>query len=114
MKNNVHQGTPTLQGEIAVLGIRGLPANYGGLETCAEHVTSIWAEQGHPVLVYCRRNRYPVKIEHIGGVRLKYTRSIQSKCLGTLSHTLVSVLDLLIFEHTRASFQLPADMRDAL
>ena len=94
----MHQGTPALQGEIAVLGIRGLPANYGGLETCAEHVTRIWADQGHPVLVYCRRNRYPVKIERIGGVRLKYTRSIQSMCLGTLSHTLVSVLDLLLFE----------------
>jgi len=84
--------------EIAVLGIRGLPANYGGLETCAEHVTKIWADQGHPVLVYCRRNRYPDKIERIGGVRLKYTRSIQSMCLGTLSHTLVSVFDLLLFE----------------
>jgi len=94
----VHQATPALQGEIAVLGIRGLPANYGGLETCAEQVTRIWADQGHPVLVYCRRQRYPVKTERIGGVRLKYTRSIQSKCFGTLSHTLVSVLDLLMFE----------------
>ena len=94
----MHQSTPALQGEIAVLGIRGLPANYGGLETCAEQVTRIWAEQGHPVLVYCRRHRYPVKIKRIGGVRLKYTRSIQSMCLGTLSHTFVSVLDLLMFE----------------
>lgn len=84
--------------EIAVLGIRGIPANYGGLETCAEHVTKIWADQGYPVLVYCRRERYPVKIERIGGVRLKYTSSIQSKNLGTLTHTLVSVLDLLLFE----------------
>ena len=84
--------------EIAVIGIRGIPANYGGLETCAEHITKIWADQGHPVLVYCRRERYPVKIERIGGVRLKYTSSIQSKNLGTLSHTLVSVLDLLMFE----------------
>jgi glycosyltransferase involved in cell wall biosynthesis len=84
--------------EIAVLGIRGIPANYGGLETCAEYITKIWADQGHSVLVYCRRERYPVKVERIGGVRLKYTSSIQSKNLGTLSHTLVSVLDLLMFE----------------
>ena len=98
-ENILGEVTRATQGEeIAVLGIRGLPANYGGLETCAEHVTRIWADQGHPVLVYCRRNRYPVKIERIGGVRLKYTRSIQSMCLGTLSHTLVSVLDLLLFE----------------
>lgn len=88
----------TVGEEIAVLGIRGLPANYGGLETCAEQITRIWADQGHPVLVYCRRERYPDKIACIGSVRLKYTRSIQSKNLGTLSNTLVSVLDLLMFE----------------
>jgi glycosyltransferase involved in cell wall biosynthesis len=97
----LQQDTRTTQVQdsgIAVLGIRGIPGNYGGLETCAEQVTKVWAEKGHSVLVYCRRERYPERIERIGAIRLKYTRSIQSKCLGTLSHTFVSVLDLLMFE----------------
>ena len=98
MKNNVEQATRASHSEIAVLGIRGLPASYGGFETCAEQVTRIWADKGHSVLVYCRDQHYPSKIERVGGVRLKYTRSIKSKCLGTLTHTLFSVLDLLLHE----------------
>ena len=35
---------PRLQ--IAVIGIRGLPPNYGGLETCAEEVCTRWARAG--------------------------------------------------------------------
>ena len=81
---------------IAVIGIRGLPANYGGLETCAREVCTRWARAGNDVLVYCRSNRYPVRAANFHGVRLRYLPSIPSKSLDTISHTFLCVLDLMI------------------
>jgi len=80
---------------IAVIGIRGLPANYGGLETCAEELTRRWAAEGHDVRVYCRSNRYAEKPAELNGVQLVYTPSLNTKSLDTLSHTLCSIVHLI-------------------
>lgn len=80
--------------KIAVLGIRGLPANYSGFETCADHTSRHWTESGHDVLVYCRRNRYKEKPTHYHGVNLRYTPQLPFKGIETLSHTFLSILDL--------------------
>ncbi len=47
--------------KIAVLGTRGIPANYGGFETFAEELSARLARRGHEVTVYCRSNNisYP-------------------------------------------------------
>jgi len=82
---------------IAVIGIRGLPANYGGLETCADEVTRRWVAQGHDVLVYCRKNRYDVRPGQIDGVKLCYTSSINTTSADTISHTFFSIIHLLLF-----------------
>ena len=81
---------------IAVIGIRGLPANYGGLETCADEVCRRWAAEGHDVLLYCRSSRYPERIPEYHGIKLRYLRSIDRKSLDTVSHTFFCVLDLLV------------------
>ena len=39
---------------IALLGTRGIPANYGGFETFAEELSTRLAARGHEVTVYCR------------------------------------------------------------
>src|SRR5690606_35773433 len=83
---------------IAVIGIRGLPANYGGFETCAEHTTKYWAEDGHDILVYWRKSHYKIHLDQVGGVKLKYINSINIKGVDTLSHTLFSILNLIFFE----------------
>jgi len=80
---------------IAVIGIRGLPANYGGLETCADEVTRRWVAAGHEVRVYCRKNRYAERPLQYKGVDLVYTPSIDSKSLDTITHTLFSIVHLL-------------------
>lgn len=84
--------------KIAVLGIRGLPANYGGFETCAEHTTLHWTKQDHEVLVYCRKGRYDSRAKNHGKVRLKYISQLSTKSLETLSHSFLSVLDLCFIE----------------
>ncbi|SHG58986.1 DUF1972 domain-containing protein [Flagellimonas flava] len=84
--------------KIAVLGIRGLPANYSGFETCANHTTKHWVEDGHDVLVYCRKHLYPQRDRYTkDGVSLVYLSSLPIKSLETLSHTFFSIIHLCFF-----------------
>lgn len=77
---------------IALLGTRGIPANYGGFETFAEELSIRLVERGHDVTVYCRER--PAQREY-RGVRLRYLPTIKHKYLDTIAHTAVSTLDLL-------------------
>lgn len=86
--------------QIAIIGTRGLPANYGGFETCVDHTAREWASQGHQVLVYCRENHYKNQVANYHGVVLRYTKSIPLKGIDTLSNTLISILDLIIFKRS--------------
>jgi glycosyltransferase involved in cell wall biosynthesis len=77
---------------IALLGTRGIPANYGGFETFAEELSRRLVERGHEVTVYCReRYREP----RYRGVRLQYLPTIRHKYFDTLAHTGLSTLHLL-------------------
>jgi glycosyltransferase involved in cell wall biosynthesis len=84
--------------DVAVIGIRGIPASYGGLETCAEHTTRYWSSKKLNVLVYCRKHHYSERPAALGAVRLKYTPSVSCASLDTLSHSFVSIVDLLLTE----------------
>lgn len=77
---------------IAILGTRGIPANYGGFETFAEELSVRLVARGHEVTVYCRE-RFP--LPKYRGVDLVYLPTIRSKYFDTLAHTLVSTLHLL-------------------
>jgi glycosyltransferase involved in cell wall biosynthesis len=77
---------------IALLGTRGIPANYGGFETFAEELSTRLVEGGHFVTVYCRA-RYPDPM--FRGVELRYLPTIRHKYLDTLVHTGLSTLELL-------------------
>jgi glycosyltransferase involved in cell wall biosynthesis len=77
---------------IALLGTRGIPANYGGFETFAEELSVRLVERGHEVTVYCRE-RYPQT--HFRGVRIQHLPTIRHKYFDTLAHTFVSTLHLL-------------------
>lgn len=77
---------------IAILGTRGIPANYGGFETFAEELSQRLVARGHQVTVYCRE-RYPQP--EFRGVRLVYLPTIRHKYFDTLCHTLLCTLHLL-------------------
>lgn len=74
-----------------MIGTRGVPANYGGFETCVEELGRRLAERGHRVTVYCRESYYPRKQESYLGMRLVYLPNMRRKALDTLSHTFLSV-----------------------
>lgn len=77
---------------IAIVGTRGIPANYGGFETFAEELSTRLVERGHDVIVYCRE-RYPEP--RYRGVRVPHLPTIRHKYFDTLAHTFVSTLHLV-------------------
>lgn len=81
---------------IALLGTRGIPANYGGFETFAQELSTRLVERGHQVTVYCRE-RYPEATYR--GVALRYLPPIRHKYAETLAHTFASTVDLLFHRH---------------
>ncbi len=76
---------------IALLGTRGIPANYGGFETFAEEISVRLVERGHRVTVYCR-DKHPER--EYRGVHLRYLPTIRHKYFDTVAHTGISTLDL--------------------
>ena len=77
---------------IALLGTRGIPANYGGFETFAEEISTRLAARGHHVTVYCRE-RFAEPVYR--GVRLQYLPTIRHKYFDTIAHTCISTFYLL-------------------
>lgn len=78
--------------KIALIGTRGVPANYGGFETFYEELGKRLAERGHEVTVYCRDSYYPEKLNEFFGMKLVYLPNLKRKSLDTLSHTFFSIL----------------------
>jgi glycosyltransferase involved in cell wall biosynthesis len=81
--------------KLAILGTRGIPANYGGFETFAEELSTRLAARGHEVTVYGRSNniRFPGKMYK--GVELVILPTIGTKHLDTVAHTCLSVFHAL-------------------
>jgi len=77
---------------IALLGTRGIPANYGGFETFAEEISTRLVERGHRVTVYCRGDQADREYR---GVHLRHLPTIRHKYLDTIAHTGLSTLDIL-------------------
>lgn len=78
---------------IALLGTRGIPANYGGFETFAEELSVRLVERGHDVTVYCRQKHVSPDYH---GVKLRYLPTIRHKYMDTVAHTGLSTADLLM------------------
>ena len=81
---------------VALLGTRGIPANYGGFETFAEQLSVRLARRGHEVTVYCRANNIRTRELVYQGVRLEVLPTIPHKYLDTITHTFFSTLHILL------------------
>jgi glycosyltransferase involved in cell wall biosynthesis len=96
---------------IAILGTRGIPANYGGFETFAEELSWRLTSLGHQVTVYGRSNFIKTKDRTYRGVNLVILPTIRHKYLDTPVHTLLSTLhtflckyDVLLYCNSANSF----------
>ena len=80
---------------IAMTGSRGIPHTYSGYEAFLGELAPRLAARGHEVIVYCRRSLFEERPANYKNVRLIYLPNLETKVLGTPSHTFVSMIDLL-------------------
>jgi glycosyltransferase involved in cell wall biosynthesis len=76
---------------IAMIGCRGIPATYGGVEKVVEELAVRLVRQGHQVTVLCRCH-YTPKMSAYENVRLVRLPTIRQKHLEMIVHTLLSAL----------------------
>jgi glycosyltransferase involved in cell wall biosynthesis len=81
--------------KIAIVGTRGIPANYGGFETFAEECSAGLAARGHQVTVYCRSHYVPKTMKTHRGVRLVVLPTLKLKYFDTVAHSFISILHAL-------------------
>jgi glycosyltransferase involved in cell wall biosynthesis len=101
--------------KIALMGSRGVPANYGGFETCVEELGKRLADKGHDITVYCRNSYYKKKDDNYLGMKLVHLPNLKKKTLDTMSHTFLSVWHALfgrydiymVFNAANSFFLLP-------
>lgn len=82
--------------KIAIMGTRGIPANYGGFETFAEKLSIGLTKHGHEVAVYCRSNSINYVGKNYNGVKLIMLPTISHKYGDTVIHTFFSALHSLV------------------
>jgi glycosyltransferase involved in cell wall biosynthesis len=80
---------------LAILGTRGIPANYGGFETFAEQLALQFVGHGVPVTVY-GRSHFATAGREWRGIRLVTLPTIRSKYLDTVVHTVLSAVHLVL------------------
>src|SRR5215475_7560104 len=78
--------------KIAILGTRGIPANYGGFETFAEQLGTRLAARGHDITVYGRKHYSTSSNPTYNGVNLIILPTIRHKYFDTVIHTFLSVM----------------------
>lgn len=82
---------------IAIMGVRGVPARFGGSETVAEEIGSRLVERGHKVVVYCHQHNSTTDERFYKGMERVVLPSINTLSLDTPTHTLLSILHLILF-----------------
>lgn len=81
---------------IAMVGQKGVPATFGGVERHVEELGARLAEAGAIVTVYCRRSYARDVPKSYRGMRLVVTPTVASKHLDALVHSLTSTVHALL------------------
>ena len=72
---------------IAMIGQKGLPATFGGIEHHVEELGARLVERGHEVTVFCRRNYSDGRLGHYRGMRLHELPTVATKHLDAIVHS---------------------------
>jgi glycosyltransferase involved in cell wall biosynthesis len=80
---------------VVMMGCRGIPATYGGVEKAVEELSVRLARRGHQVTVLCR-SHYTRKMTTYENVNIVRLPTIPQKHLEMIVHTLVSALYLTV------------------
>lgn len=79
-----------------MIGQRGVPATFGGIEHHVEELGSRLAARGHDVTVYTRTNYSAERHALYRGMRPRYLPTVNSKHLDAIVHSTLSTLDAML------------------
>ncbi len=85
--------------KIAMIGQKGIPARFGGVETHVHDLSSRLAKLGHNVTAYSRKWYTKKDTAFINDVLAKSLPSIRTKHLDTISHTFLATIDAINEEY---------------
>jgi len=80
---------------VAMVGLRGIPTTYGGVERAVEELSAELVKRGHRVTVYARTAYTDPSITSHRGVDLIRLPQINTKHLEAISHTTLALADVL-------------------
>jgi glycosyltransferase involved in cell wall biosynthesis len=84
---------------IAMIGQRGVPATFGGVEHHVEELGARLATRGHEVTVYCRNGYGVDRPSEYKGMLLRHLPTVSSKHLDAIAHSGLSTLAALASHH---------------
>ena len=76
---------------IAIIGIQGIPANYGGFETLVENIIGENCSNDIRYTVFCSSKDMPTKIKEHKGAKLKYVR-FRANGVQSIPYDIVSMI----------------------
>jgi glycosyltransferase involved in cell wall biosynthesis len=82
--------------KIAIIGSRGYPYVYSGYETLIKELSERLVEKECEVTVYCHRNLFKEKPDHVNGIKLVYIPTIETKSLSQLIHSFLSMCHAVV------------------
>ena len=84
---------------VAMIGQRGVPATFGGVEHHVEELGARLSARGHDVTVYCRSNYGTEHPSRYRGMRLRHLPTLPTKHLDAIAHSGVSTLAAIAAHH---------------
>ena len=80
---------------IAMIGQRGVPATFGGIEHHVEEIGARLSQRGHEVTVFCRNNYVKDGRDEYRGMRLRHLGTVGTKHFDAIAHSAVSTLSAM-------------------
>jgi glycosyltransferase involved in cell wall biosynthesis len=80
---------------IAMIGCRGVPARWGGIERHVEELSALLAARGHDVTVFCRSNYVLAGAAEHRGVRLRRLPTVGTKHLDAIVHSAIATVSAM-------------------
>jgi glycosyltransferase involved in cell wall biosynthesis len=84
---------------VAMIGQRGVPATFGGVEHHVEEIGARLASRGHEVSVYCRTNYGCDHPSRYRGMHLRHLPTLPTKHFDAIAHSGVSTLAAIARRH---------------
>ncbi len=83
--------------KIAMIGQKGVPAIFGGIEKHVEELGAQLAKK-HEVLVYARNWYTPKNVTEFKGMKIVHRTTLHTKHLDAIVHTFISTLDAIFMQ----------------